>query len=162
MTSLPSPPLRAHRVSFPAVRSSLSNAHLGGRGAATYDCCCACTFVFASDARGGFHRCTQARASSLVDCFKFSTNSCFCIIVKVSRAERPRGSQRGYPCRKTAILIVTIKRWLSPRSFTRPPVGIPCGLLSAQSGEGRAYHVSRQSQDCEGLALTPVALMSTT
>ena len=55
-----------------------------------------------------------------------------CIIVKVSRAERPRGSQRGYPCRKTAILIITIRRLLSPRSFTRPPVGIPCGLLSAQ------------------------------
>jgi len=85
-----------------------------------------------------------------------------CIIVKVSRAERPRGSQRGYPCHKTAILIVTIRPLLSPRSFTRPPVGIPCGLLSAQSGEGRAYHVSRQSQDREGLALTPVALMSTT
>ena len=85
-----------------------------------------------------------------------------CIVVKVSRAERPRGSQRGYPCRKTAILIVTIRRLLSPRSFTRPPVGIPCGLLSARGGEGRAYHVSRQSQDCEGLALTPVALLSTT
>jgi hypothetical protein len=85
-----------------------------------------------------------------------------CIIVKESRAERPRGSQRGYPCRKTAILVVTTRRLLSPRSFTRPPIGIPCGLLSAQRGEGQAYHVSRQSQDREGLALTPVALMSTT
>src|SRR5262245_2940897 len=55
-TSLPPRPLRTHRASFPAIRSSLSNAHLGGRGAATYDCCCTCTFVFASDARGGFHR----------------------------------------------------------------------------------------------------------
>jgi hypothetical protein len=35
-------------------------------------------------------------------------------------------------------------------------------LLSASSGEGRAYYVSRQSQDREGLALTPVALLSTT
>ena len=85
-----------------------------------------------------------------------------CVIVKESRTERPRGSQRGYPCRKTAILVVTIRHWLSPRSFTRPPVGIPCGLLSARGGEGRAYHVSRQSQDCEGLALTPVALLSAT
>src|SRR5262249_4234464 len=128
-----------------------------GRGAATYDCCCACTFVFASDARGGFHLRTQARASSLVDCFKFSTNSCFRIIVKASRAERPRGSQRGYPRRKTAILIVTIKRLLSPRSFTRPPVGIPYGLLSAGGGEGRAYHVPQIRPDGLGLVSTPVA-----
>jgi hypothetical protein len=55
----------------------LSTARLGGRGAATYDCCCICTFVFTSDARGSFHRWTQARASSLVGCFKFSTNSSF-------------------------------------------------------------------------------------
>jgi len=75
-----------------------------------------------------------------------------CIIVKVSRAERPRGSLRGYPCRKTGILIVTIRRLLSPRSFTRPPVGIPCGLLFAQGEEGRAYHVSYRSQDRLGLA----------
>src|SRR5215831_11011003 len=75
-----------------------------------------------------------------------------CIIVKESRTERPRGSQRGYPCRKTAILIVTIRRLLSPRSFTRPPVGIPYGLLSAQGGEGWAYHVPDQSQDRLGLA----------
>src|SRR5262245_43833221 len=55
--ALPLPrPLRTHRASFPAVRSSLSNARLSGRGAATYDCCCACTFFFANDARGGFHR----------------------------------------------------------------------------------------------------------
>jgi hypothetical protein len=75
-----------------------------------------------------------------------------CIIVKVSRAERPRGSQRGYPCRKTAILIITIRRLLSPQSFTRPPIGIPCGLLSAQGGEGRAYHVPCRSQDRLDLA----------
>jgi hypothetical protein len=61
----------------------------------------------------------------------------------------------------TAILIVTIRRWLSPRSFTRPPIGIPYGLLSAISGEGRAYHVSYQLQDRLGLASTPVAMMST-
>src|SRR6266498_5687935 len=80
-----------------------------------------------------------------------------CVIVKVSRAERPRGSQRGYPCRRTAILIVTIRRLLSPRSFTRPPVGIPYGLLSAQGGGGRAYHVSQLRLDGLGLAFTPVA-----
>jgi hypothetical protein len=69
-----------------------------------------------------------------------------CIIVKESRAERPRGSQRGYPCRKTAILVVTTRRWLSPRSFTRPPVGIPCGLLSAgrrRSGLPRFVSITR-------------------
>src|SRR5262249_32438769 len=66
-----------------------------------------------------------------------------CIVVKEFRAERPRGSQRGSPCRKTAILIVTIRRLLSPRSFTRPPISILCSLPSAveNSGEGRAYHV---------------------
>ena len=84
-----------------------------------------------------------------------------CIIVKESRTERPRGSQRGYPCRKTAILIVTIRRLLFPRSFTRPPVGIPCGLLSAISGEGWAYHVPYQLQNRLGLASTPVAIVST-
>src|SRR5262245_63680831 len=81
-----------------------------------------------------------------------------CIIVKESRAERPRGSQRGYPCRKTFILIITIRHLLSPRSFTRPPIGIPCGLLSASGGEGRAYYVPDQSQDRLGLASTPVAI----
>jgi hypothetical protein len=84
-----------------------------------------------------------------------------CIIVKESRTERPRGSQRGYPCRKTAILIITIRRSLSPQSFTRPPIGIPCGLLSARGGEGRAYHVSCQSRDRLGLAWTPVVGVST-
>jgi hypothetical protein len=29
------------------------------------------------------------------------------------------------------ILIIAIRRSLSPRSFTRPPVGFPCGRLSA-------------------------------
>src|SRR5262249_44216369 len=55
--ALPLPrPLRTHRASFPAVRSSLSNARLGGRDAAIYDYCCVCAFFFANDARGGFHR----------------------------------------------------------------------------------------------------------
>ena len=36
---LPPPrPLRAGRASFPASGSSLSNAHVGGRGTVTYDC----------------------------------------------------------------------------------------------------------------------------
>ena len=75
----------------------------------------------------------------------------------MSRAERPRGSQRGYPRRKTAILFVTIRRLLSPRSFTRPLVGIPYGLLSAGGGEGRAYHVPQIRPDGLGLVSTPVA-----
>src|SRR5262249_13690911 len=33
----------------------------------------------------------------------------------------------------TAILIVTIRHWLSPRSHTRSPIGFPCGQLSAIS-----------------------------
>src|SRR5262249_23984988 len=76
---LPSPsPLRTDRASFPAISSSLSNARLSGRDAATYDCCCVCTFFFANDARGSFHCSTQARASSFKrNCFMFSTNSCF-------------------------------------------------------------------------------------
>jgi len=52
----------------------------------------------------------------------------------------------------TAILIIAIRRLLSPRSFTQPSLGIPCGLLSTFSGEGRAYHVPDQSQDRLGLA----------
>jgi hypothetical protein len=42
----------------------------------------------------------------------------------------------------------TTRPWLSPWSFTRPPVGIPCGLLSARGGEGRAYQ--------HGLAKPPI------
>src|SRR5262249_17524838 len=64
-------------------------------------------------------------------------------------------------CRKMGILIITIRLLLSPRSFPRPPIGIPCGLLSASGGEGRAYHVPGQSQDRLGLASTPVATSST-
>ncbi len=75
----------------------------------------------------------------------------------MSRAERPCGSQPGYPCRKTAILIITIRHLLSPRSFTRPPVGIPYGLLSVGGGEGRAYHVPQIRPDGLGLVSTPVA-----
>ena len=75
----------------------------------------------------------------------------------MARAERPRGSQLGYPRRRTAILIITIRHWLAPRSFTRPPVGIPCGLLSARGGEGRAYHVPQIRPDGLGLVSTPVA-----
>ena len=55
-TLLPPRPLRTRRASFPAARSSLSNARLGGRDASTYDCCCVCTFSFADNARDGFHR----------------------------------------------------------------------------------------------------------
>src|SRR5215813_299579 len=55
-TLLPPRPLRTRRASFPAARSSLSNARLGGRDASTYDCCCVCTFFFADNARDGFHR----------------------------------------------------------------------------------------------------------
>jgi len=86
------------------------------------------------------------------------------IVVKGSRAERPRGSLLDYSRRDldqelvaTAILIIAIRRWLSPRSFTRPPIGIPCGLLSAQGGEGRAYHVSRLYLSGLGCASPPVA-----
>src|SRR5262249_49711093 len=52
-TLLPPRPLRTRRASFPAARSSLSNARLGGRDATTYDCCCVCTFFFANNARDG-------------------------------------------------------------------------------------------------------------
>jgi hypothetical protein len=31
------------------------------------------------------------------------------------------------------ILIIAIRRSLYPRSFTRPPVGFPCGRLSAEN-----------------------------
>jgi hypothetical protein len=55
-TLLPPRPLRTRRASFPAARSSLSNAPLGGRDASTYDCCCVCAFFFADNARDGFHR----------------------------------------------------------------------------------------------------------
>src|SRR5215813_10205169 len=55
-TLLPPRPLRTRRASFPAARSSLSNARLSGRDATTYDCCCVCTFFFANNARDGFHR----------------------------------------------------------------------------------------------------------
>jgi hypothetical protein len=66
-----------------------------------------------------------------------------CIVVKESRTERPRGSQRGYQCRKTAILIITIRRSLFPRSFTRPPVGLPYGRLSAANSLRRRSGLPR-------------------
>jgi hypothetical protein len=61
-----------------------------------------------------------------------------CVIVIESRSETPRGSLLGFPRRdvagcktsSTAIPIITIGRWLSPRSHTRPPVGLPCRRLS--------------------------------
>src|SRR5215831_17570046 len=49
-----------------------------------------------------------------------------CIIVKESRAERPRGSQRGYPCRKRL-------SWLlqSGVGFLRDPLpGLPWASLA--------------------------------
>ena len=165
---LPSPPLGTRRASFPASGSSLSNALCGGRSAATYDCGCTCTFIFANEARGGRNRDTQARASSFVGCFKFSTNSCSLHHRQSFRAERPRGSQRGCPCRDlvlsqnaTAIRLITSRPSLAPRSHTRPPLSLPCGRLSAlrdegSDGRGRAYHVPRQPQGPLGSALTPV------
>src|SRR5215470_3482236 len=87
-----------------------------------------------------------------------------CVVVKVILAERPRGSQHSYLCRdvvicddSTTILTITIRHWLSPRSFARPPIGFPCGRLSAvEGGEGRVYHVPHQLPDRLGSALTPV------
>ena len=63
----------------------------------------------------------------------------FCVVVIVIRTERPRGSLHDYSHRdldqgdwpRAAIPIITIGPWLSPRSFTRPPVGFPCGRLSS-------------------------------
>src|SRR5262249_19762468 len=44
------------------------------------------------------------------------------------------------PSGSTPIRPVTGRRWLAPSSFTRCPVGGPCGLLSLAGGR-RAYHV---------------------
>jgi hypothetical protein len=40
------------------------------------------------------------------------------------------------------ILIIAIRRSLSPRSFTRPPVGFPCGRLSAEKQPAEEVGVS--------------------
>jgi len=63
---------------------------------------------------------------------------------------------------KAAIRAITVRRWLTPSSFTRWPVGWSCDELSragnkAAPGDQRAYHVPRSSPDRVGSALTPVA-----
>ncbi|WP_207681262.1 hypothetical protein [Desulfonema magnum] len=78
----------------------------------------------------------------------------------MSRKETPVGSLLTFVPGKfrTRIRTVTARHSLSPTSFTRIPVGLPCGSLSPK-GEIRAYHVSHKYlTDRLGSALTPVAL----
>jgi hypothetical protein len=60
----------------------------------------------------------------------------------LSRASTPEGSLPGFPWGDVATPIrsVTDRPWLPPSSFTRSPIGSPCGSLSL-AGKLRAYHV---------------------
>jgi hypothetical protein len=114
--------------------------------------CKRCTWRF-SPLNAGSRQQHQMKLLQVLDEFLFVASSSKCLVLKdhaeVSAVARAVA---------TAILIITIRHLLSPRSFTRPPVVIPCGQLSALSGEGRAYHVPDQLQDRLGLVSTPVAL----
>lgn len=61
-------------------------------------------------------------------------------------------------CDSTPIRSITDRPSLSPRSFTRSPIGLPCGWLSISflDGKLRAYHVPRLCQDEDDLSSTPV------
>jgi hypothetical protein len=52
------------------------------------------------------------------------------------------------------ILSITDKLSLSPSSFTRTAIGLPCGSLSCFAGTIRAYHVPLDAPDGLGLALS--------
>src|SRR5438445_8326067 len=52
----------------------------------------------------------------------------------------------------TPIRPITGRRWLAPSSFTRRPIGWPCGSLSLAGGR-RAYHVSTMQQGWGGSQL---------
>lgn len=124
---LPSPPLRTHRASFPAVRSSLSNVHFGGRGPVTYNCYWACPVCLGNIMH--VTEVTQARASRRNGC-KFSTNSCSLHHHQRVPSRKTRRKSAPLPAAvmssggmsdATAIPPITGGPSLAPRSFTRLP-----------------------------------------
>jgi hypothetical protein len=80
-----------------------------------------------------------------------------------SRKERPVGSLLSFEPDNAGgmppsirIPGITPRHSLSPTSFTRNPMGSPCGSLSPKGGL-RAYHVPRKYPSRLGSAPTPVA-----
>ena len=75
-----------------------------------------------------------------------------------SRPPTPEGSRPpfGWGPVATPIQPITGRPSLAPSSFTRNPIGSPCGSLSPRGGL-RAYHVAPRKPRGLGRASTPVA-----
>jgi len=121
------PPLRTAHMTFAICRSSLSNALMGTRLAA---------FTIRAWSRRTFHvgGCTNGifRRHLLFPLSRFA---------RFSREERPEGSLPAFAWSdfvKGSTPIHSITEWhsLSPSSFTRTAIDLPCGLSSQRERYG--------------------------
>jgi hypothetical protein len=78
-------------------------------------------------------------------------------LVRLSCHETPEGSQLAFARGDLATPIHPITGWpsLLPSSHACRPIGLSCDSLSLAGGR-QVYHVPREYQSGEGLALTPV------
>src|SRR5262249_36486559 len=73
-----------------------------------------------------------------------------------SRPPTPEGSRPAFAWGEVATPIrpITDRHSLAPSSFTRSPIGRPCGRLSLAGGL-RAYHVPRRKWRADVVSLPP-------
>ena len=166
----PPRPLRTPRASFPARGSSRSNAPFTGR-AATASLPAATSRYYAEDntrLREPSPTGSRRLAPAATPAAPMSTNSCFCVTFRFLVTRDPVEVcplSRGVMCRMEGVTpIQPIIGWpsLPPPSFTRSPIGSPCGSLSRANkcppGDLRAYHVPLVYPRGLGPSSTPVVL----
>lgn len=159
-------PLRTHRTIFTVVRSSLSNTRLGGCGEqqeVVTPVIAPARFNFADDTRCDWLASSQWSAGQPLDAgsrwrlcgppqvldeflFVASSSKCFAPKDHAEVCSVTRTMMLSMVINSMVILIIIIRRSLFPRSFTRPPISLPRGRLSAgrrRSGLPRFVSITR-------------------
>ena len=89
-------------------------------------------------------------------CHTFCTDSSVVLVMRHQREGSPLSRRIMLPHGSIPLHLIPRRPSLAPSSFTRSPIGLPCGALSLV-GALRAYHVPSLYPHGLGLASTPGA-----
>src|SRR5579871_1670114 len=127
-------------------------------------------WALAADARSLEPSANQWQSSSLLYgkphpqyCTPLPSSACFLSrFLKLSREGRPVGSLLAFASGDVSprIRAIAARHWLAPTSFTRIPIGLPCGRLSSFEERYGLTMFHRDDNDALGSLMPPEGLLA--